>query len=428
MSLIGSSLLRRLQALQGKRTAGHRAPFEEPLDDGAQRVERARKGLSDHPRPDGFVIWACLPDLTESEALSSLIPPLSAEMGEVTLLLTTPDPQPNGAAPLGSLHQVSPKFEPSSIRNFLEHWQPDVVIWMQPEIDLIVFGALKQQGASVVWMGAGSPQDRGLTQRFKLSALRDAVAELDTIIAKDGASKRELVRLGVPTDKLQVTGALQPLSQVPSCDIEERDRIAQKLDARPVWLAVGIDPREESAILAAHRILIRKSHRLLLVLIPEDPAHASKLAERLEDDSWLISNRSNDGVPHRDDQIFIVDRADECELWMHLAAITLIGGTLADGANKNPLNPAALGSVVLYGPKGGRHAASLDRLAQAGAARKVRDASTLAIEVEHLLAPDKAAEMAMAAWDVTTNGADVGEFLMRRLLDLLDEAESRKGY
>ena len=131
--------------------------------------------------------------------------------------------------------------------------------------------------------------------------------------------------------------------------------------------------------------------------------------------------------PHRDDQIFIVDRNDECGLWMHLAAITLSGGTLVDGANRNPLNPASLGSVVLFGPEGGRYAASLDRLAQAGAARKVRDASSLAVEVERLLAPDKAAEMAIAAWDVTTNGADVGEFLMRRLLTLLDEAESRKG-
>lgn len=428
MSLIRSSLLRRLQALQGKTSTKTRATRREAQDSAALSLARARQGKSDQPRPDGLLIWACLPDLTEAEALSSLLPPLQAEMGDVTLLLTTYDLQPSDAIPHDARHQVSPKFEPAAVRNFLEHWQPDVVVWMQPELDLVTLGALKASGVSVIWLGAGAPQDRGLTQRFKLSALRDAVVELDSILAKDGASRRELLQLGVPAEKMDVTGILQPLSQVPSCDIEERDRIAQKLDARPVWLAVGVEPREENAILSAHRILIRKSHRLLLVMIPQDPARAADLITQLETDSWIISSRSKDDHPHRDDQIFVVDRADECALWMHLASITLIGGTLAGGANRNPLSPAALGSVVLFGPEGGRHAASFDRLMRAGAARRVRDAATLAVEIEHLLAPDKAAEMAMAAWDITTRGAEVGEFLMRRLLDLLDEAESRKGF
>ncbi|WP_282182068.1 3-deoxy-D-manno-octulosonic acid transferase [Aliiroseovarius marinus] len=427
MSLIRSSLLRRLQALQGKASSKGRASERAAQDDTAQTVAHARRGKSDQPRPDGLLIWACLHDLTEVEALSSLLPPLQAEMDDVSLLLTTQNAQMADAVPHDVLYQVSPKFEPTAIRNFLDHWQPDVVIWMLPEIDLVVHGALKSAGIRIIWLGARAPQDRGLTQRFKLSALRDAVVEIDSILPKDGASRRELLQLGVPPEKIEVTGILQPLSQVPNCDTEERDRIAQKLDARPVWLAAGVDPREENAILSAHRLLIRKSHRLLLVMIPLDPARASELTAQLEQDSWIISSRSKDDYPHRDDQIFVVDRDDECALWMHLASITLIGGTLAGGANRNPLAPASLGSVVLYGPDGGRHAASLDRLTRAGAARRVRDAATLALEIEHLLAPDKAAEMAMAAWDVTTKGAEVGEFLMRRLLDLLDEAESRKG-
>jgi 3-deoxy-D-manno-octulosonic-acid transferase len=423
MSRFGSSLLRRLQVLQGKKSFQNATP-----KDNTNEIERARQGLSDHPRPEGLVIWACLPDLADTEALSSLIPPLAVELGDVTLLLTTQE-LPLEAPPLvDGLHQISPNFKPAPVRNFLQHWQPDVVIWMLPEIDPTVFDALKQRGVSVIWIGAEAPQDRGLAQRFKQPVLRDAMSKIDTIVAKDGASKQELLRLGIPAEMMQITGAFQPLSQVPGCDTEERDHIAQKLDARPVWLAAGIDRDEENAILAAHRILIRKSHRLLLVLIPEDPSRVADLAEQLERDNWIISTRSADQLPHRDDQIFIVDRTDECGLWMHLAGITWIGGTLADGANRNPLNPAALGCVVLYGPKGGRYAASFDRLTQAGAARKVRDASTLAVEAEHLLAPDKAAEMAMAAWDVTTKGAEVGEYVVQRLLDLLDEAEGRKDH
>lgn len=419
MPSFGSSLFRRLQALHGKKPA-NQPDAGDPQQGNARRADLR---TTPEPRPDGLLIWACLSDNAEAEALLSLLPPLRAEMGDVTLLTTS-----SGAVPKGAdLHLETPRFDPTSVVGFLEHWQPDVVVWRRPEVDLVVFDALAQKGIQIVWLGAAVPQDRGLTQRFKLAVLRDLVKKIDTIIAKDGASRREFLRLGVAEDKLQVTGNLEPLSQVPSCDTEERDRIAQQLDGRPVWLAIGVDPAEEHTILAAHRTLIRKSHRLLLVLIPQDPGRTADLTQQLEGDTWIVSRRSVDTLPHRDDQLFIVDRTDECGLWMHLASVTWIGGTFGDGANRNPLCPAALGSVVLYGPEGGRYTASFDRLAQAGAARKVRDSATLTVEVEYLLAPDKAAEMAMAAWDVTTKGAEIGEHLMGRLLDLLDAAESRKG-
>ncbi|SMR82467.1 3-deoxy-D-manno-octulosonic-acid transferase [Aliiroseovarius halocynthiae] len=419
MSRIGLSLLRRLQALQGK-------TFADSADSELSKTPVAKRESTPDQRPEGLLIWGCLSEPAEGEALSSLMPQLRAEMGELTLLLTSPNAQ-QGASFSDDLYLPNPKFDPASIRGFLEHWRPDVVVWMRSEVDLTVFEALNRQGIPIVWIGATPPQDRGLTQRLKQAALRDIIIEIDTILPQDGASRRELLRLGVAQDKMQITGVLEPHIQVPKCDIEERDQIAQKLDGRPVWLAVGVDPREEGAILSAHRTLIRKSHRLLLVLIPEDPGRTTDLVHELEKDTWITSTRFVDRHPHRDDQIFVVDRTDECGLWMHLASITWIGGTMAGGANRNPLNPAALGSVVIYGTEGGRHEASLERLTQAGAARKVQDAASLATEVEQLLAPDKAAEMAMAAWDVTTKGAEVSEHLMERLLDLLDEAESRKG-
>jgi len=42
----------------------------------------------------------------------------------------------------------------------------------------------------------------------------------------------------------------------------------------------------------------------------------------------------------------------------------------------------------------------------AGAARIVNDAATLGIAVTQMIAPDRAAIMAMAGWEITTQGAD----------------------
>ncbi len=66
------------------------------------------------------------------------------------------------------------------------------------------------------------------------------------------------------------------------------------------------------------------------------------------------------------------------------------------------------------------HVAAYARLAGAGAVRAVRTATDLGHAVEVLLAPDRAAAMAHAAWDVTSRGADVTNRLAELIRVRLD--------
>jgi 3-deoxy-D-manno-octulosonic-acid transferase len=78
---------------------------------------------------------------------------------------------------------------------------------------------------------------------------------------------------------------------------------------------------------------------------------------------------------------------------------------------------------VLYGPQVApfqRHAA---RLNAAGASRLIRSSNDLGSIVESLLSADKTAELAHAAWDVTSRGANVtnriAAFIQLRLEELV---------
>jgi len=84
----------------------------------------------------------------------------------------------------------------------------------------------------------------------------------------------------------------------------------------------------------------------------------------------------------------------------------------------DPLEAAALGSAILYGPRVGRHVQSFTRLATAGAARIINDSTALGMAVTRLVAPDQAAMMAHAGWDVVSEGAA----LMDRITDLVQDA------
>ncbi|MGB1208791.1 MAG: hypothetical protein ACPG7W_06320 [Paracoccaceae bacterium] len=53
----------------------------------------------------------------------------------------------------------------------------------------------------------------------------------------------------------------------------------------------------------------------------------------------------------------------------------------------------------------------------------MRDPNGLAQAVTTVLAPDEAAAMAQAAWDLVTAGADLTDWLVDTVIDTLDTAE-----
>ena len=76
---------------------------------------------------------------------------------------------------------------------------------------------------------------------------------------------------------------------------------------------------------------------------------------------------------------------------------------------------------MLYGPNVGNYLDSYSRLVNAGGARIVKDASSLAQGLQLLLAPDKAAAQAHAAWEVASRGAEVTDKVLEILQEQLDE-------
>jgi 3-deoxy-D-manno-octulosonic-acid transferase len=104
-----------------------------------------------------------------------------------------------------------------------------------------------------------------------------------------------------------------------------------------------------------------------------------------------------------------------------MAPVSFLGGSLVAGHNcVDPLEAAALGSAILYGPRVGKHLQSYSRLAAAGAARIINDSAALGMAVSRLVAPDQAAIMAHAGWDVISEGAALTDRISDLVQDTLD--------
>lgn len=412
-------------------TVGGRAQAERRLAraiaEGLEDPERGaeRLGTTATARPDGALAWIHVGSEAEAMGLPDLIDRLHEERDDVSVLITTarhgPDELLAARLPRHVILQYAPYGVGPGPAAFVAHWRPDVGIWADNRLAPALIEAAGRAGVPLFLIDARVPERPGW--RWLPGLRRALLKRFRHVLAGDARAAAGLAALGVAKNRVEVTGFLQEGAAPLPCSQAERDALAEALAARPVWFAAGASAAEIPLVVEAHRQAMRRSHRLLLVLQPGDQASAPALAEALEAEGWAVGLRSRDDEPDTDVEIFVVDLPDELGLWYRLSPISFMGGSLASGESGvcNPYEATALGSAVLYGPLMGLWREGYERLRDAGAARAVSDVSSLTRAVEFLLSPDKAAEMAAAAWEVTTSGAEATDRIVALVLDTLDE-------
>lgn len=404
--------------------------LEDGLKNGTEEAGRTdeRLGIHSAARPSGPLLW--FHTTSEGEALSvqELIRRMAEDRDELSFLITTTTPAAAAIVtrrmPLRTLHQYVPYDVVPFIDRFLDHWQPTVAIWTDAEFRPALVTLTADRGIPVFLIDARLATETYHRWRWFPGLAGTLLRRFEKVLVADSQTATYLRRLGLPKTNIEVTGVLEEGTAALACNEAERDALARVLAARPVWLSAFTDPSEESLVSEAHRIAIRMSHRLLLVLAPSNPDEGEAIAARLEAEDWTVALRSRNEEPEEDTQIYVADTRGEMGLWYRLAPITFMGTSIASGGGRNPFEPAALGSAILHGPNVSSFAESYARLGKEGATRLVRTAEDLALQIGELLSPDKAAAMAHNAWMVSSSGAEVTDRVMQLLFDALDNRET----
>lgn len=376
-------------------------------------------------RPKGTVVWGHAAEASRIPALIQVAERLSAIRPDLTLLLTLGDGvrPPDRLGPRVVLAETPPE-NLSAAESFMAHWRPDIGIWTVGHLRPALITCAGRQGVPLYLVDADEDGFAEARMRWLPDMSRALLGQFRRIMASTADAARRIQRLGAPPARIEVSGALQEGGVALGCSETLRAEIATAVAGRPVWLAAMIRMGELPTVLDAHRLAAQGAHRLLLIVVPDDETEGPAFAEAIAARNWSMATWSNGDMPQESTQVLLADTRGEMGLWYRVAPIAFMGSSLVPGhGGSDPFEPAALGSAVLYGPHSGRHLTAYRRFAAAGAARIVRDASTLSAAVTRLTAPDQAAAMACAAWGVATEGAEVTD----RLLDLLQDELDGQG-
>ncbi len=289
-----------------------------------------------------------------------------------------------------------------SVRRTIRRVAPDLVILVETDLWPNILADLARRGVPAVLVN-GRLSDRSAAGYRRLAGLMEpALACLSAVCAQSAEDARRYVALGVPPDRVTVTGSLKfDIDGDPPSDADKgalRGTLGAEHDTRVV--VVGSTHEGEEAVLAEAFQRLRDAHPTLFpVVTPRDPARADAAARVFSAHGFRLARLTAieaGGAAGAADGV-VVDRIGRLQALYGAADAAVVGGSFVPLGGHNPLEPAVLAVPVLFGPHmDAFREISASLLAARGAVR-VTDAAGVASVLGHWLAHPEAARAAGAA-------------------------------
>jgi 3-deoxy-D-manno-octulosonic-acid transferase len=282
-----------------------------------------------------------------------------------------------------------------AVRRFFDRFAPASLVLVEGDLWPLLLREARRRRLPVA-VANGRVSDRSFRRMRRLKPLLGPLlAGVDRFGVQTAEDRAKLLALGVPAERIAVTGNLKYEAPAPARSPALEDAIRRLAAGRPVLLAGSTMAGEEEAVLDAFSRLASEGRRALLVLAPRHP-------ERWDAVERLVAERAGRGVvvarrsrlPGPDDpppDVLLLDSLGELAGLYAVATAAFVGGTLVPTGGHNPLEPARFGVATAVGPSMDNFAEMAAEFDRAGAWRRVAGERELAEAWSRWLADPAAA-------------------------------------
>ena len=356
-----------------KRGKEHRLRFNE------------RRGESTMARPPGPLVWLHGASVGELMSVLPLIEKIAAR--EINVLVTSGTVTSGGIAeqrlPREVIHQFVPIDVPRYVRRFLNHWQPDLALFVESDLWPNILVETSARGVPMVLINGRLSE----ASYRRWSHLPDSIVNLlrrfDLCLARTQGDAERLGRLGAP--RLVTTGNLKLDVPAPPADAAKLRALRDAINERPLVAAASTHAGEEELMIEAHRRLRANFPRLLTVIAPRHPERGPGIADLAANAGLKAALRSRGELPNVKTDIYVADTVGELGLLYRVAPVVFMGGSLVRHGGQNPIEAAKLGAAILHGPHVWNFAEIYAALDEAHGAEPVGDENRLTAALAAML-------------------------------------------
>lgn len=343
-----------------------------------------RDSAREPPAPGGLWLHAVsVGEVAVAATLARALPP------ELPLVVTTVTPTGQARAREAFAGRAAVAYLPFdlgfAVQRFFDRFRPGALVLVEGDYWPLVLAEARRRGLPVAVVN-GRVGNRSFGRMRRLAPLaRRLLAGVALYGVQDAEDRRRLAALGVPKERVRVTGNLKFEAAEPPLDPALAAQVRRLAGDRAVLLAGSTMPGEEEQVLAAFE-RVGGGARALLVLAPRHPERWDEVnalltswgqargAAHLRRSGLSAAGQSSLTQPI---SVLLLDSLGELAGLYRLAAAAFIGGTLVPTGGHNPLEPARFGVPLAVGPSLHNFRDVAERFDRAGAWRRVADAAAL---------------------------------------------------
>ena len=263
-----------------------------------------------------------------------------------------------------------------AVRRFYDRFAPRALVLVEGDYWPLVLREARRRGLRVAVVN-GRVGDRSFARLRRLRPfLGPLFAGIDRFGVQTGDDRDRLVALGIPPERITVTGNLKYESPEPPRQPELEEALRTLAAGRPILLAGSTMAGEEEQVLAAHETA-GGGARALLVLAPRHPERWNEVEALLRARGVAAVRRSGLPATGGSPDVVLLDSMGELAALYRVAAAAFIGGTLVPTGGHNPLEAARFGVPVAAGSSMHNFREIAEHFDRAAAWRRASDARGL---------------------------------------------------
>jgi len=288
--------------------------------------------------------------------------------------------------------------------------QPDLVILTEGERWPEHIRQARNRGVPVLCINARLSDKSFRRMRaapWAIDAMLGGISRVLPCSEHDAARFREL---GFPAGRISTTGNIKLDLTIPPLGAGDKDALRAELGfgAEPILLGSSTWPGEEQALIEAWRILRDSGVNCRLLIVPRHAERRAEVEAAVRASGFGFHLRSRGAAPTPVD-ICVADTTGELRKLTQLADVVFVGKSLSPHEQgQTPVEAAALGKPLLFGPGMTNFFAIASELTKTGAAKIVTSEKELAAAAQEILRDPKLREAMSAAalaWHRANQGA-----------------------
>ena len=349
-------------------------------------------------REEGFLIWFHVASVGEAMSILPLVNSLIKDQ-KINKILITSITLSSGKILEKKFNQnpkVTHQFLPLDVavltNKFLEHWKPNLCIFIDSEIWPNLILNISKKKIPLLLINARITKKSFTKWKLAINFSKKVFEKFDLCIASNKESENFLRILGAK--KIKNYGNLKFSNIKTDLNKKLDSTFLNKIKNRKIWCAASTHTTEEMLCAISHLKIKGNYNNILTIIIPRHIDRVKKIIEELLKLNLKIVLYSKVSQMDAKTDILLVDSYGETLKFYNISKYVFVGKSLVKSLIKdggqNPIEPARLGCKILHGPYVSNFAETYDYLRKLGITKEINNSHELSLSLVEEFKENKA--------------------------------------